>query len=222
MSANRVQHPLGQRTQRVVARPHHDDAVAGTRLGGQMAGGEYWLDNQKIRNSLGLVTDYRYLAGKQDQLTANVTGTRFRFPPEAFSLQDFNLYQVAVGWLHSTEGGKAAIGFTVLGGKEDAVKDRPDGDKPFYGVRLVLQAAPWASVSGFFVGGAQVGKYNRVNDLFDEKREDTLYDATAGISWTFAKGWSLRPQVVYYKNKSNLPLFEYDRTDTSINLRVDF
>lgn len=198
----------------------YNGASSNLRVG--VAGGEYWLDNQKIRNSIGMLADYRYLAGKQDQLTANVTGMRYRFPPEAFSVQDFNLYQVALGWLHSTAGGKAAVGFTLLGGKEDATAERPDGDKPFYGGRLVLQAAPWASVSAFFVGGVQVGKYNKVNDLFDEKREDTLYDATAGISWTFAKGWSLRPQVVYYKNKSNLALFEYDRTDTSINLRVDF
>jgi len=51
---------------------------------------------------------------------------------------------------------------------------------------------------------------------------DSLYDLTAGMTWSFAKGWSLRPQVVYYRNKSNLPLFEYDRTDASINLRLDF
>jgi len=38
----------------------------------------------------------------------------------------------------------------------------------------------------------------------------------------FRRNWSLRPQVVYYKNKSNLPLFEYDRTDVSVNLRRDF
>jgi tetratricopeptide (TPR) repeat protein len=198
----------------------YNEGASNLRVG--VAGGEYWLDNQKIRNSGGLVADYRYLAGKQDQLTGNLTGMRFKFLPEAFSLQNFDLYQVAVGWLHSTEGGKAAVGFTVLGGKENATAGRPDGDKPFYGGRMVLQAVPWSSISAFFVGGVQVGKYQQVNDLFDEKRVDTLYDATAGISWTFAKGWSLRPQVVYYNNKSNLPLYSYDRTDTSINLRVDF
>lgn len=198
----------------------YNGAASNLRVG--VAGGEYWLDNQKIRNSIGLVTDYRYLAGKQDQITANVTGMRYRFPPEAFSLQDFDLYQAALGWLHSAEDGKAAVGFTVLGGKEDATRDRPDGDKPFWGLRLVLQGVLLDSVSAFLVGGAQVGKYSLVNDLFDVRREDKLYDATAGISWTFAKGWSLRPQVVYYKNDSNIPLYQYDRTDTSINLRVDF
>ena len=77
-------------------------------------------------------------------------------------------------------------------------------------------------VRAFFLGGVQRGKYSDVNVLFDTKRVDSLYDVTAGITWSFAKNWSLRPQVVYYKNKSNLPLFEYDRTDVSVNLRRDF
>jgi hypothetical protein len=51
---------------------------------------------------------------------------------------------------------------------------------------------------------------------------DTLYDMVAGLSWSFTPGWSLRPQLVYLKNKSNVSLFEYDRTDLSLNLRVDF
>jgi outer membrane protein len=198
----------------------YNGAASNLRVG--VAGGEYWLDNQKIRNSIGLVSDYRYLAGKQDQITANVTGMRYRFPPEAFSLQNFDLYQAALGWLHSAADGRSAVGFTILGGKEDATAGRPDGDKPFWGLRLVLQSALTNSVSGFVLGGVQVGKYSLVNDLFGERREDRLYDATAGVSWTFAKGWSLRPQVVYYKNDSNLGLYQYDRTDTSINLRLDF
>ena len=51
----------------------------------------------KIRNSIGAQADYRYLAGKQDQLTSNVTAMRYRFPLEGLTVQDFDLYQVAVG-----------------------------------------------------------------------------------------------------------------------------
>jgi hypothetical protein len=58
--------------------------------------------------------------------------------------------------------------------------------------------------------------------LFGDKRKDTLYDLVAGVTWTFAPGWSLRPQVVYLKNDSNLALFDYERTDVSLNVRKDF
>ncbi len=61
-----------------------------------------------------------------------------------------------------------------------------------------------------------------MNPLFVVEREDELYDVVAGASWSIAKGWSLRAQVLYLENDSNIDLFEYDRTDASLNLRVDF
>jgi outer membrane protein len=86
----------------------------------------------------------------------------------------------------------------------------------------LLKTALSGAVGAFFLGGVQRGKYSEVNALFDTRRVDSLYDLTAGMTWSFAKHWSLRPQVVYYKNKSNLPLFAYNRTDVSVNLRRDF
>jgi hypothetical protein len=78
-----------------------------------------------------------------------------------------------------------------------------------------------SSIGGFLLAGAQRGDYDQINTLFGAKREYTLYDVNMGVNWGLAKGWSLRPQVVYIKNRSNLPLYEYDRTDLSLNLRLD-
>ena len=65
------------------------------------------------------------------------------------------------------------------------------------------------------------GEYSEVNPLFGTNRVDTLGDITLGVSWAFAKGWSLRPQVLYMQNDSNQSLYKYDRTDVSLNLRLD-
>lgn len=184
--------------------------------------GRYWLDSQKTRDTLGLTADYRHLVTKQDQLTVNASGLRFRFLTDDLKVNNFDLYQGAIGWLHASADGRAAAGLSLLAGVENATNGRLDGDKPFVGARITLQAAFSEQIGAFFLGGVQRGKYSQVNATFAITREDTLYDVTAGVIWSFAKGWSLRPQVVYYKNKSNLPLFEYDRTDASINLRVDF
>ncbi len=43
-----------------------------------------------------------------------------------------------------------------------------------------------------------------------------------GVSWSIAKGWSVRAQLLHLENDSNQDLYEYDRTDVSLNLRVDF
>ena len=142
--------------------------------------------------------------------------------PEELRINDYNLYQFGLGWLHATASGRTAIGTTLLFGVEKETNGREDGDKPFFGGRLSLQQSMTDRLGAFFLAGALHGKYSNVNTLFGYKREDTLYDVAAGISWTFAKDWSLRPQVLYFKNNSNAPLFEYDRTDVSLNLRKDF
>jgi tetratricopeptide (TPR) repeat protein len=196
------------------------EGASSARVG--LNGGRYWLDHEKTRNGLGLTVDYRHLLTKQDQLSVNAGATRYRFIPDALQVNDFNLYQLAVGWLRGAADGSSVFGLTVLAGREKATNGRADGDKPLWGVRFTAQTALSGSVGAFFLGGIQRGKYSDVNALFDTKRVDSLYNVTAGITWSFAKNWSLRPQVVYYKNKSNLPLFEYDRTDVSVNLRRDF
>jgi tetratricopeptide (TPR) repeat protein len=66
------------------------------------------------------------------------------------------------------------------------------------------------------------GVETQTNTAFDLTRLDTLYDATLGVTWSFTKGWSLRPQVIRLRNKSSIPLFEFDRTDASLNVRLDF
>lgn len=198
----------------------YNDAASSARVG--FLAGRFWLDDEKTRDSIGLTTDYRRLVGKQDQISVTALATRFEFIPEALQVNDYNLYQVGLGWLHATANGRTAFGATLLGGVEKETNGRDDGDKPFFGGRLSLQQSLSDRLGTFFLAGAQRGKYSRINPLFDFRREDTLYDVAAGVSWAFAKDWSLRPQLLYFKNNSNAPLFEYDRTDVSLNLRKDF
>lgn len=186
-----------------------------------LIGGRFRLDDVDTRDNSGGTLDYRYLATKQDQISLGFSGSRNKFLPAALRINDYDLYQGTIGWLHAYADGRSAAGLTLLFGKERETAGRVDGDKPFVGLRLSLQRSFGGTVGAFLQAGAQSGEYELVNPLFGAKRDETLYDVSAGASWVFAKGWSLRPQVVYTKNKSNLPLFEYDRTDVSLNLRWD-
>jgi tetratricopeptide (TPR) repeat protein len=198
----------------------YNDAATTARLG--LIAGRFWLDDEKTRDSLGLTADYRRLVSKQDQLSIGLVASSFQFIPDALEVNDYNLYQLAIGWVHAAANGRGAAGITLLGGVEKETNGREDGDKPFFGARVTLQRAFSDRIGGFMLAGAQHGTYSEVNPLFGFRRVDTLYDVTAGVSWVFAKGWSLRPQILYLKNDSNAPLFEYDRTDVSLNLRKDF
>lgn len=186
-----------------------------------LTGGRFWLDDLETRDSAGGTLDYRYLASKQDQINLGLSASRNKFLPDALKINSYDLFQGSFGWLRATADGRGAAGLTLLAGAENETNGRVDGDKPFVGLRITLQRTLASAVGGFLLAGAQYGEYSEVNPLFGAKREDTLYDVTLGVSWGFAKGWSLRPQALYMKNRSNLPLFEFDRTDVSLNLRLD-
>jgi outer membrane protein len=187
-----------------------------------ISGGAFWLNDIRTRDSAGQSLDYRYLATKTDQISIGLSGSQFSFIPEAFKSNDFRLDQGSLGWLHGSSDGRSVFGFTALGGVEKATGGRADGNKTFYGGRVVYQAALTDNIGVFLIGGVQRGKYSQLNVAFDLTRVDRLYDATLGLTWSFTKGWSLRPQVVRIRNKSSIPLFEFDRTDASLNVRLDF
>ena len=198
----------------------YSDGASSARAG--FTAGRYWLDDMKMRDALGFAAEYRRLVGKQNQVSVSALAAQFKFLPEELRVNDYNLYQFGLGWLHATANGRTAIGTQLLFGVEKETSGREDGDKPFIGGRLSLQQSMTDRLGAFFLAGALHGKYANVNTIFGYKREETLYDVAAGVSWSFAKDWSLRPQVLYFRNNSNAPLFEYDRTDVSLNLRKDF
>jgi tetratricopeptide (TPR) repeat protein len=191
-----------------------------TRLG--LTGGRYWLDGEKVRDNAGVMAEYRRVIAQTNQISVTTQFSAFRYIPEAFKVNDFDLLQATAGWLRVVNDGRGAVGISLLGGLENAKRGREDGDKPLYGARLTIQNAFTDRVGAFFLAGVQRGEYKEINPTFDRRRVDRLYDVVAGVTWTFAPGWSLRPQLLHLKNESNIELFEYERTDVSLNLRVDF
>jgi len=198
----------------------YSEGRANTRFG--IAVGRYWLDNATTRENYGVAAAWQYLVGSEDQIAVSAGAARFQYEQESLVANDFDLFQVAAGWVHAINNGRGAVGLTALGGLDDATRDRVDGDRPFYGARITLQNSFTDRIGAFLFAGAQRGKYSRPNPSFDSTRRDALYDVTAGVVWSFAPGWSLRPQIVYTKNDSNIALYEFDRTDISINVRKDF
>jgi tetratricopeptide (TPR) repeat protein len=185
-------------------------------------GGKYYLDHNGFRRSLGGNADYRILLNDTTQLTTNLTMIRFKYDSELLQANDYDLYSGLLGINKSVFGGRAIIGLSVSGGYETADPRRQDGDKRFGGLRLTVQGAFSERIGSFLTLGATMNDYLLENALFGLQRRDYFYDATAGMTFGIKSGWSVRPQVSYYKNVSNIDLYRYDRTDVSFNIRKDF
>ena len=192
---------------------------------------QYNLGGPAVYTSAGVNGEWRHALSKANQITVSGQSNRFRFPAESLQTQNFDQSIVGIGGMHFMPDGKSALLASLYGGYERSVAPvtalnptggRADGNKRFNGVRLGGQGYindNW----DFFVGaGYQAGRYDKQNASFLEIRRDPQTDFSAGVNWRFARQWSLRPQVTFVRNDSNIAIYSFRRVDASINLRRDF
>ena len=208
------------------------DARAGVALGegrnvvrlGLLAG-TFDLNGRTNRNTDGVNAEWRHLLNPANQLSAFGQYARYRFEP-TISVNNFDQSTYGANWLHIVNDGKGVVSASLFGGDERAPL-RADGGKRFYGLRLGGQAQLGEKYE-FFAGlGAQLSKYDLANAAFSSPtesvfRDDRQYDANLGIIWHYDKLWSVRPQISYLRNHSNIVIYKFDRTDVSVTLRRDF
>jgi len=193
------------------------------RLG--VLGGRYELDGKTNRDTNGLSAEWRHLINPANQLSAFGQHNRFRFEP-TISVNDFDQSTLGVNWLHVVNEGKGLVSATLFTGDERAPL-RADGGKRFNGLRVGGQMQLNDKTELFAGLGAQFSKFDLANAAFSSPtealtRDDKQYDANLGLNWRFDKAWTLRPQVSYLRNNSNIVIYQHDRIDVSITIRRDF
>jgi hypothetical protein len=117
------------------------------------------------------------------------------------------------------------VNVSVYGGQEMEAKasaPRVDGDKDFVGLRAAVQLGLRSNLDLFATAAVQGASYQRSNILYSKKRNDTLYETSAGAVWRLAPAWSLKPQLSWLVNSSNLSVNDYDRYEASVFVRRDF
>lgn len=187
-----------------------------------LTAGTYFYYGAHLRDSTGLSADWRMALSTSSQITASGSVVRAIYLPSASASLSSVTYTGSVGWLTSFGDGATVFSLTGSGGYEDDIKSRDDGNRRFIGPRALLQTSFNDSLGGYITGGATRSDYTLQNSSYLAARRETLYDLTAALSWSLGKGISLRPQVSLVKNDSNAELYAYKKTDTSINLRLDY
>jgi hypothetical protein len=107
-------------------------------------------------------------------------------------------------------------------GREANQRNRPDLGRDIAGLRLSLALTPapnWSVAAGL---SAQHSRYIGPDTLLALKRKDRYDSADLSISYAYTKNLSLRAELVYSDNISNIPLYKYDRTATVFKLRYEF
>lgn len=183
----------------------------------------FYLGGDPNRDTTGLTGQWQYTINPRYQLSLFGAYNLNRYVSTALQAENMNQAIAGIGWLYALDPeGKTLLSTTVYFGHEEEQNTRADGSKNLRGARAALQYSLRDDVAIFGSTGVQNGEYERQNVAFLEKREDWLFDATVGLNWRVADQWSVRPQVSYSKNDSNIVIDEYKRTDASVTVRWDF
>jgi len=184
--------------------------------------GSYDLNKKTYRNTLGLTADWRLALANGSQLSAGASTSRASYLDTTTIDQNSQTNTLTVGWLTPLGDGSSIFSISASGGVEMAVGGRSDGDKRFSGPRLLFQTSFTDKLGGYITSGSTSSRYTGINAYYGVPREETLVDMALGLTWTIGKGLSLRPQLSALRNTSNAELYSYDKTDASVNLRLDF
>ena len=126
-----------------------------------------------------------------------------------------------LSWLEALGDNNAMLFLAGFGGKENAVNERPDGDKRLTGLRGALQFAALPNLDCYASFGKQYGRYDNSNFAFDYMRRDIQTEAAAGLVWRMIGDVSVRPGISYTRNRSNIEINDYRRTEYLLTVRYD-
>jgi hypothetical protein len=178
------------------------------------------------RSSWGVNAEWRHTPSDRDQFSAFGSWYSQRFPD--ISVNDVNSLLLGGGWLHLFQGAyKPVIFASLFAGHDKAINRLPtgaDNSRISWNSRIYAQISPKETVDLFFNTGLV-----RRDDLSANARSslvthgrDTIWDLSLGVTWRPLKNWTVRPQVTYSTNQSNVALSEFSRTEGSVTVRYEF
>ena len=180
------------------------------------------LDNESFRHAFGGTAQWLYNVDAFNQAGLYGQFSRLKYIGNKIRNADRSIVGINAG--HAFQGDFNPVIFaSIYGGREDAL-DSSVGflDQDILGIRTGGQLN-FSQVLQLTATASYEQRNNDENDpFFLTKREDDQYDVLVGLRYIPAPSWSIRPQIAYTKNSSNIDLNSYERQSISINVRKDF
>ncbi len=182
------------------------------------------LDGSANRNLIGLNSQWQRSIDAANQFTLFGQYASLRFPDA--SRLDVNQLSIGGTWLHVFASSNQPIAyFTGYYGDEKEQTSIAGSEfvgREYFGLRAGLQLKSSARLVWSGVFSYQQSEYGGDNPLFGETREDDFISLTIAADYLFNGGWTLRPEISYSDNDSNLEINSYDRLRVLVIARKEF
>ena len=179
------------------------------------------------RNSTGGVLEARHSFGGGNYLIGSVMANRLRYPDNR--VQDTNQTIASLGYLREWQANSVSV-VSVYGSRDKALRPINSGSPEIdvsrknTGVRLYHQIGVTTDLNISLLLGYSERKDDKAfaRAVLIAFGRDKTSEAAVGAAWLFAPMWSLRTQVSYVRNRSNISLYEFSKTDVSVAVRREF
>jgi len=180
------------------------------------------------RKTFGYTFEWRRILPGNMQVGAFMQLNEQRFSTS--NTQDINQNLYGLQWIKALDmTWKPLLFASVFQSRDRALRPQnvagtTDVSKTLSGLRVYGQVTPYEQVDVY----SSVGHTERDdNSMFARSTvlgygKDRTFDVTLGLNWRFMPAWVLRLQGTTTENRSNLSLYEYKRTEFSLNVRREF
>jgi len=185
--------------------------------------GQYFaVDTDSYRTSGGAIAQWQHNYDERTQATVFGQHAALRYETQPVRNADRNIIGIAYAKAFSGEYAPAVF-LSLYGGEEKEVNEAfPHlGHEPV-GARFGAQMRLGGGWSAFGSLAYERREYRGTDPLFLVVREDEQTDVSAGVSYLWRSGTTLRLQVAHTANSSNIVLNDYDRTVASVAARFNF
>ena len=183
-------------------------------------GQQYSVDNNRFRDALGFVAQWRRMLSRSNQVSAYLQRTRLDYPGQ----EDRNTDRTVLGgaWAHAYGGANAAFAGLYVGEESTRRDNVPHFGDELWGVR----AGGQLGAGERWVLGASAAyeerRYGGPDPLFLDTRRDEETLVRLSASYFIDRNWSATAAFQYTDNRSNIVIYDYDRSIASFTVRYDF
>jgi hypothetical protein len=180
------------------------------------------VEDERFRNTASLTGEWLHQMGELTVINSSLQFADLRYN-NGNQVRDAELWSGGLGIRRVFIGNmQPVLQAGINYGREANQRNRTDLGRDISGLRLSLALTPapkWSVAAGV---SAQQSRYIGPDTVLAITRKDRYDSADLSISYAYTKNLSLRAELVYANNASNIPLYKYDRTATVFKLRYEF
>lgn len=182
-----------------------------------------WLESDRYRTVGALSGEWTTAISNNQSLTAYAQYMRFDYIGTGNTERDSNLWGIGVGYRHVMTGDwrpvlTASIGYA----DERNARNRDDYSRNIWNLSAGISFSPLSRLRVGVNYALQDSPYRAPDPILLATRKDLWQNLSLNATYALSDKLSVRGDLSWMTNGSNIDLYDYDRAQFNVKLRYDF